>query len=84
MQVDLRLHLQSFFFFQTSTVFFPPVFKYHIVFQDQSKDYVGKYFIIEMIKVIVIQYVYHVMNKYVSCFTRYLSHHRALTKDTCS
>ena len=46
MQVDLRITpTKVFFFFQTSTVPFKSFFKYHVIFQDQSK---GEYDIIDM------------------------------------
>ena len=41
------------FFFQSSTVFFATDFKYHVVFQDQSKDYIDKDDTIDIIEVIV-------------------------------
>ena len=40
MQLDLRIPHED--FFQSSTVLFPPFFKYHVVFQDQSEDYIGE------------------------------------------
>ena len=33
---------RGFFFFWTSTVFFPLFLKYSVVFQDQSEDYIGE------------------------------------------
>ena len=47
MQVDLRIPPTK-IFFKTSTVLFPPFLKYHIVFQDQSKDYIRKDDIIDI------------------------------------
>ena len=49
MQLDLRI---SHVFFQSSTVFFPPFFKYHVVSQVQSEDYIGEDDIIDMTEVI--------------------------------
>ena len=53
MQVNLRIPPTK-FFFQTSTVFFSPFLKYHVVLQDQSEDCIGEDDIIDMIEVIVL------------------------------
>lgn len=45
---------QRFFFFQTSIVFFPPFFKYYVVFQDRPEDYIGEDDIIDTSDVIVL------------------------------
>ena len=37
------------FFFQTGIVFFPSVFKHHVVFQDKSKDYILCYVVFKEI-----------------------------------
>ena len=52
MQVDLKISPAKVFFFQTSTIFFPLLFKYHVAFQDQSEDYIGEDDIIDMNEVI--------------------------------
>ena len=53
MQLHLRIPLTKIFFFQASAVFFSPFLNYHVVFQDQSEDYIGEDEIIDMIEVIV-------------------------------
>ena len=54
MQTELRIPpTKFFFFFQTSTVLFPPFQKYHVVFQDQSKDCMEEDDIADMIEVTV-------------------------------
>ena len=53
MQLDLRIPPTKIFFFQTRAVFFPPFFKYHVVFQDQLEGYTDEDEIIDMIEVIV-------------------------------
>ena len=45
------------FVFQTNKIFFPPVFKYHDVFQDHSEDYIGNDDIIDITEVIVLQFM---------------------------
>ena len=56
-QTHMQLHLRVaptkiIFSFQTSAVFLPPFFKYHVVFHDQSVGYTGEHEIIDMIEVI--------------------------------
>ena len=50
----LRSTSRNYFFFQTSIVFFPPFFKYYVVFQDRPEDYIGEDDIIDMSDVIVL------------------------------
>ena len=54
MQVNLKIPPTKIFSFQTKTVFFAPYFKYDVVFQDHSEDYIGENDIIDMIEVIVL------------------------------
>ena len=53
MQMDLKILPTKLFFFKTSTVFFPPLFKYHVIFQDQSEDCIDEDDIIDIAEVIV-------------------------------
>ena len=54
-QIDLRILPTKIFFFQTSTVaVFLPFLKCHVVFQDQSEDYIGEEDIVDMTEVIVL------------------------------
>ena len=47
--MDLRTSLKKDFFFQTSTMFFPPLCKHHDVIQNQEEDQLGEDDIIDMI-----------------------------------
>lgn len=42
------------FFFQISIVFFPSLFKFDVLFQDQLKEYTGEDYIIDMIHIIIL------------------------------
>ena len=54
MQVDLRYPPTKVFFFQTSTGFFPLLFKYHVVSQHQSDDYIDEDGFTDMVELIVL------------------------------
>ena len=47
-------HPAKVFFFQTTIVFFPSFFKYHVVFLDQLEDYIGEDDMIDMNEVNVL------------------------------
>ena len=53
MQVDPRIP-ESFFLKTSTYFFFLPFFKYHVVFQDQPKDYIGENGIIDTIDVTIL------------------------------
>ena len=48
----MQVSLHGVFFYHKLAMFFPLFFKYHVVFQDQSEDYICKddiFYIIEVI-----------------------------------
>ena len=57
MQMDLRIPLTKVFFLSNQHDTFSPFFKYHIVFPDQPEDCIGEDDIIDIVEVIILQFM---------------------------